>query len=484
MITERPGTQAGRTSRTAVVAVGKGTNVQDRTVALHHLDAPWRPADVDQRDGRIIRQGNLNNEVQIIRYLAARSFDGYSWQTLERKARFIHDIMSPALGTREIDDIGDTVLSFSEAKALATNNPLLMDKAQADSDLARLVRAERAHHRNQDALRHAVDRHEQYIAAQTRLAADIDHAIGRRQDTRGEAFTMTVDGQRYDRRADAGQHLRRQLAEEAANQLGYRQRTLRMGELGGFPLIATSFRALGDVRLTLAFDGAPGTEMTMTPRDLAELDPVGLVTRLENRLTRLEATKAQALTEVEHARSEIDHATASIGKPFPQTGELSAARHRSRQIDEQLEAAATPPQAQEAVTKTDGEAVSAHPIAPVTAQPTDRRVADAPARGDHRRAVQRGIDGTILGQRRAEAPAGSARNESRAQRLPRVPWQCVSEDLPGAVHSRDLRPDPSAEYDPGRDRPRPAAPQYPDSAHRRFPAIRNDRQADDREAGQ
>ena len=480
---------ACRSGRVAVLIgstekMGVGTNVQDRAVALHHLDAPWRPADVDQRDGRIIRQGNLNNEVQIIRYLAARSFDGYSWQTLERKARFIHDIMSPAMGSREIDDIGDTVLSFSEAKALATNNPLLMDKAQADADLARLVRAERAHHRNQDALRRAVARHEQHIATQTRLAADIDHAIARRQDTRGEAFTMAVDGERYGKRADAGQHLLRLLREEAANQLGYRQRALRVAELGGFPLTADIFRALGEVRVTLAFDGAPGTDMTITPRDLAEFDPVGLVTRLENRLTRLEATKAQALTETEHARSEIDHATSSIGKPFPQTGELSAARHRSRQIDEQLEAAATPPQAQEAETKTDGEAVSAHPIAPVTAQPTDRRVAGAPARGDHRRAVQRGIDGTVLGQRRAETPAGSARDESRAQRLPHMPWQSVSEDLPGPAHSRDLRPDPSAEYDPGRDRPGPAVPQYPDSAHRRFPAVRNDRQADDREAGQ
>jgi hypothetical protein len=374
--------------------------VQDRAIALHHLDAPWRPADVEQRDGRIIRQGNLNNEVQIIRYLAARSFDGYSWQTLERKARFIHDIMSPALGTRGIDDIGDTVLSFSEAKALATNNPLLMDKAQADAHLARLVRAERAHHRNQDALRHAVTSHEQHIATQTRLTADIDNAIGRRQDTRGEAFTMTIDGQRYDRRADAGQHLRRQLAEEAANQLGYRQRTLQMGELGGFPLTATITNVLGEVRVTLAFDGAPGTEMTVTPRDLAELDPVGLVTRLENRLTRLEATKAQALAETEHARSEIDHATASIGKPFPQTAELSAARQRSRQIDEQLEAAATPPQAQDPEIKTDGAAVQAHPITHLTGQQAGRRATDTSASADHAGAAQHDIGGPGHGHRR------------------------------------------------------------------------------------
>src|SRR5260221_2369712 len=118
--------------------MGTGTNVQDRAVALHHLDAPWRPADVNQREGRIIRQGNLNPQVQVLRSVTASSFDGYMWQTLERKARFIHEVTSPALDVREIADIGDTVLSFSEAKALATGNPLLIDKAEADADLTRL----------------------------------------------------------------------------------------------------------------------------------------------------------------------------------------------------------------------------------------------------------------------------------------------------------------------------------------------------------
>jgi len=180
--------------------MGVGTNVQDRAVALHHLDAPWRPADVDQREGRIIRQGNLNPEVQVIRWTARQSFDGYMWQTLERKARFIRDVMSPALDAREIGDIGDTVLSFSEAKALATNNPLLIDKAEADAQLARLVRAERAHHRNQDTLRRTITRLQAHITAQTKLADDLDAAIGRRRDTRGEAFAMTVEGQRYTKR--------------------------------------------------------------------------------------------------------------------------------------------------------------------------------------------------------------------------------------------------------------------------------------------
>ena len=214
--------------RTGAVAVligstekmGVGTNVQDRAIALHHLDAPWRPADVAQREGRILRQGNLNRnlgrDVEIIRYVTERSFDGYMWQTLERKARFIDQVMHGRLDTREIADIGDTALSFSEVKAIATGNPLLIDKAEADAALARLQRAERAHLRNQDALRYAITEYETEISRLTILADAVDTAIARRQDTRGDNFTMTIDGTHHTKRADAGQHVKHILEREAS----------------------------------------------------------------------------------------------------------------------------------------------------------------------------------------------------------------------------------------------------------------------------
>src|SRR5262249_6181115 len=195
---------------------------------------------------------------------ARQRFDGYMWQTLERKARFIRDVMSPALNARDIGDIGDTVLSFSEAKALATNNPLLIDKAEADAELARLIRAERAHHRNQDTLRRTITRLETHIAAQAELADDIDAAIDRRKETHGDAFTITVEGRRYAKRVAAGQHLLDLFRREATSQLGYRQRKIHAGELGGFPLAATISQALGQVTVTTAFDGAPGTEIALS----------------------------------------------------------------------------------------------------------------------------------------------------------------------------------------------------------------------------
>jgi len=286
--------------------------------------------------------------------------------------------MSPTLDAREIGDIGDTVLSFSEAKALATNNPLLIDKAEADAQLARLVRAERAHHRNQDTLRHTITRLEAQIAAQTKLGADIDAAIGRRRDTHGEAFTITVERQRYTKRAEAGQHLLNLLRREAANQLGCRQRTVHAGELGGFPLMVTISQALGQVTVTPTFDGAPGTGFALASSDLAESDPAGLVTRLENRLTRLEAAKAKTLADVDLARSEIQHATASLGQPFPQAGELDSARQRAREIDEQLEAAASPP-ASDLATEATADAQQPGEASTTEAGPAQRKAGPGPA---------------------------------------------------------------------------------------------------------
>jgi hypothetical protein len=260
------------------------------------------------------------------------------------QAQFIGQVIRGRLDAREIGDIGDTALSYSEVKALATGNPLLMDKAEADAALARLRRGERAHGRNQDALHHAVTRHEQDIAGLTSLIQDIDAAIARRQDTRGEKFAMTVHGQLHARRAEAGQRLKDLLQQEVAELDGLRQRPVRPGHLGGFPVTARVACSLGKTSVTLALDGAPGTSMQLSVRDLSEADPAGLVTRLENRLGRLEEHKDNALADIEGAQREIAHARASIGKPFPQAAQLAAARQRARQIGEQLEQMAAPPQ--------------------------------------------------------------------------------------------------------------------------------------------
>ena len=329
--------------------MGVGTNVQARAVALHHLDCPWRPADVAQREGRILRQGNLNTEVQIFRYVTERSFDGYMWQTVERKARFIAQVMRGRLDVREIEDIGDAALSYNEVKALATGNPLLMDKAEADAELTRLERAERAHHRNQDTLRYKITSADKRIQRLTALTGDIDAAIVRRRDTRGDMFVMTLDGVAYSKRSHAGVRLLQFLEREttALARSSHPRIEGRPGHLGGFDVTTAISRRLGTTQVTIALDGVPESEIWLIAKDLADMDPAGLVIRLENRLTGLEVLKAKTLNEIDELGIEVARAREDTGRPFPQADQLAAARDRTRQIEKQLEEAARPPQPDE-----------------------------------------------------------------------------------------------------------------------------------------
>ncbi|WP_020472282.1 helicase-related protein [Zavarzinella formosa] len=129
--------------------MGTGTNVQKRLVALHHLDAPWKPAEVEQREGRILRQGNLNEEVAIYRYVTESSFDAYMWQALETKARFIAQVMSGDCAVRKAEDIGGQELSYAEVKAIASGNPAVLTLAEADAELQRLAILRKNHHDEQ-----------------------------------------------------------------------------------------------------------------------------------------------------------------------------------------------------------------------------------------------------------------------------------------------------------------------------------------------
>ncbi len=118
--------------------MGAGTNVQDRLIALHDLDCPWRPSDLQQRLGRIVRQGNENEEVEIYRYVTEGTFDAYLYQLVENKQKFIAQIMTSKAPVRVADDVDETALSYSEIKALATGNPLIIEKCNLDMEVARL----------------------------------------------------------------------------------------------------------------------------------------------------------------------------------------------------------------------------------------------------------------------------------------------------------------------------------------------------------
>ncbi|WP_422927530.1 hypothetical protein [Singulisphaera sp. PoT] len=171
--------------------MGTGTNVQKRLVALHHLDAPWKPAEVEQRDGRILRQGNDNPEVAIYRYVTTGSFDSFMWQALETKARFIAQVMSGDCAVRKAEDVGDQELSYAEVKSIASGNPAVLTLAESDAELQRLAILRKNHHDEQylarrnlrdlpDSIRHLTKRVEGLMADMATIA--------------GNPGTLTVEG--------------------------------------------------------------------------------------------------------------------------------------------------------------------------------------------------------------------------------------------------------------------------------------------------
>jgi len=212
--------------------MGSGTNVQERLIALHHLDAPWRPADVEQREGRILRQGNKNSTVQIFRYVTEGSFDAYMWQTLETKAKFIAQVMSGDMTIRRLEDLDSAALTYAEVKAIASGNPLVIEKAQVDAELIRLTRLRSAHAEEQYRIRSNLRRsHEDAEMFSSRLV-NLRQDLAVRQDTTGDKFIIELDGQETNNRGIAGELILRR-AEKLKSRFGD---DVRIGRFAGFDL--------------------------------------------------------------------------------------------------------------------------------------------------------------------------------------------------------------------------------------------------------
>ncbi len=212
--------------------MGSGTNVQERLIALHHFDAPWRPADVEQREGRILRQGNKNEVISIYRYVTEGSFDAYMWQTLETKAKFIAQVMSGDMTIRRLEDLDSAALTYAEVKAIASGNPLVIEKAQVDAELIRLTRLRSAHAEEQYRIRTNLRRSHEDAEAFTGRLTNLRQDIAARQDTSGDKFSIELDGQTLDNRGIAGELIVRR-AEKIKNRFGD---DVRVGRFAGFDL--------------------------------------------------------------------------------------------------------------------------------------------------------------------------------------------------------------------------------------------------------
>lgn len=188
--------------------MGAGTNVQTKLIALHHLDVPWRPSDIEQREGRILRQGNENKRVQIFRYATEGSFDAYSWQLIENKQRYISQIMTSKTPARSCEDLDEATLTYAEVKALCAGNPLIKEKMDLDNEVARLSTLRSAHNAQIYELQDLVSIG--YPAAIRRIGQELDalrqdaalfQSSLRKDDKGNEMFSAVIQGVTYTKRA-------------------------------------------------------------------------------------------------------------------------------------------------------------------------------------------------------------------------------------------------------------------------------------------
>lgn len=316
--------------------LGVGTNIQTRCVALHHVDAPWRPADVEQREGRALRPGNLNPSVDIFRYVSEKSFDSFMWQTLERKARFIGQILGGRPVGRDVDDIGDSTLSYAEVKALATGNPLLLELAEANAQVMRLRHMATAHTRATRRLSGSVTAWRQQIGGKTRLADTCDRIAAVARDHPEPAWRDRLGSTIPD--DDVAVCLARLAREAMASAV-----SCGMVKWRGLHVSFSAGRKWRQI-IPVATISAGSASLPV------ELNAVWTTKGQHWRIEKEIRSGAEgAAADAERLRSEIEDlrlraadASRRIGEPFPQADELEAARARRDAIEQDIRDAAAP----------------------------------------------------------------------------------------------------------------------------------------------
>ena len=304
--------------------LGVGTNIQTRMVAAHHIDCPWKPSDIEQREGRIIRQGNENEEVNIYRYVTKGSFDAYLWGIVETKQRFISQVFTSRELARSCEDIDETVLNFAEIKAVASENPLIMEKIQVDNEVARLRILKAAHEGKRFALQDAVTF--QYPKRIESLKGELQ-LLQKDLERRNQAmevqpgFAITLQGKVYEKHKEAGEVLRGII--EGVTAFARHE----VGMYKGFQ-VSVQNDMLGPI---LFLQGEKEYSVELKSSDS------GNMVRIENRLNALDKAVEEVQKEIKTCENEIKNAKQEYEKPFPYEELLKENITRQMEIDAELE---------------------------------------------------------------------------------------------------------------------------------------------------
>ncbi len=303
--------------------MGAGTNVQDRLIALHDLDCPWRPSDLQQRLGRIVRQGNENEEVEIFRYVTEGTFDAYLYQLVENKQKFIAQIMTSKAPVRVADDVDETALSYSEIKALATGNPLIIEKCNLDMEVARLNMLKASHLNQVYALEELV--HRKYPAEITRLTERIagyekDVELAKVHPKAQEGFCgMEVEGKHYVEKEDAG----KAIIDVCTKMTG--SDAVLLGQYRGFSMVLAYDGMSNEYRITL--------KGTLSHTVTLGADVFGNITRLDNALENLAGSLDAERAKLEEAKVQLENARTELATPFAREEELAEKTARLKELN-------------------------------------------------------------------------------------------------------------------------------------------------------
>ena len=304
--------------------LGAGTNVQDRLIALHDLDAPWRPGDLEQRAGRIVRQGNMNPDVHIYRYVTEKSFDSYLWQTIENKQRFISQIMSSKSPVRACDDVDETALSYAEIKALCAGDPRIREKMDLDIEVAKLRLMKADYQSNQFKLEDQILKQypEEIRQAQERAKGyRMDMALLEAHPLPKDGFVgMAIKGKRIADKEAAGKMLL-----EACRLSPH---DMELGEYRGMKMTVDYDSYRQEVKLILR--GEMSHAVTMGT------DVYGNLTRIENVLANMPQKLEKAEERIAELERQTEQAKAELGKPFAQEKDLEAKAARLAELNAAL----------------------------------------------------------------------------------------------------------------------------------------------------
>lgn len=300
--------------------MGTGTNIQDRLISLHHLDCPYRPADLEQREGRIIRQGNINKEVNIYRYATKNTFDSYLWQIVEQKQKFISQVMTSKSIQRTFDDNDETALSFAEVKALATGNPLIKEKMEIDNEITKLkmlkIEYENNKYKMQD---NFTFKYPELIKNTENKINQLENDIEFRNKNTTSEFEITLNNRTFYKRADAGQYLRVLMNNKTES-------GIKLGEYNGFDIMTSE--SIHYIKLKK--NGIYELELG--------LDNAGNMVRIENAIkTGLNNNLEKTLKKLDEYKENLEQSKLEFKKPFVYENELTTKLKRQVELNQLLD---------------------------------------------------------------------------------------------------------------------------------------------------